>query len=90
MAGDRTRRQLTNAPDSVNTAIRAFQREACSDKIRMKVIPGGGVVRRLVVLQSPLHLCALNLAQTIEARIFCDNHARTGTVGNSHSDGQTD
>lgn len=89
MSGNRTRRQLTNAPDRVNTSIRAFEREACSDAIRTKVIPCRGVVRCLVVLQTPLHLRGVNLTQTIDARIFCGNHARTGKVGDSYSDEQT-
>ena len=86
MSGNRTRRQLTNTPESVHASIRAWQREACSDEIGTKVIPCRGVVRRLVVHQSPLHLCAVNLTQTIDARIFCGNHARRGKVGDSYGE----
>jgi hypothetical protein len=88
MSGNRAGRQLINAPNSVYASIRAFQREACPDERGTKVIPCRGVVRQLVVRKSPLRLRAFNLTQTIDARIFCGHHARTGKVGDSYGDEQ--
>ena len=39
-----------------------------------------------MVHKNPLRLRALNLTQTIDARIFCGYHARTGKVGDSYGD----
>jgi hypothetical protein len=89
MSGNRTGRQLINAPDSVYASIRAFQREVRSDEIGTKVVPCRGVVRRLVVRQSPLGLCSANLTQFIDARILRGSHARTSKVGDNYSDEQT-